>query len=65
VLDDQSLVDEMPLQMEAYVERRPKWMRAIKAAVQLRSLVVVVRVMTVEMARLLNGSERCLKGVWV
>ncbi|KAK3049327.1 hypothetical protein LTS18_012787, partial [Coniosporium uncinatum] len=41
VLDDQSLVDEMPLQMEAYVERRPKWMRAIKAAVQLRSLVVV------------------------
>jgi len=63
VLDDQSLVDEMLLQMEVYVERRPKWMRAIKGAVQLRSLVVVVSVIMVGMALLLNGRERCLKGV--
>jgi len=37
-------------------------MRAVKGTVQLRSLVVVVSVIMVGMARLLNGREKVFEG---
>ena len=35
VLDDQSLLNEKPPQIEVYVEKRPKWMKQVEGAVQL------------------------------
>jgi hypothetical protein len=35
ILDDQSLLNEKPPQIEVYVEKRPKWMKNVEGAVQL------------------------------
>lgn len=42
VLDDQTLLNENPPQIEVFVERRPKWIQKIEGAVQLKGQTEVV-----------------------
>lgn len=42
VLDDQSIVNEKPPQIEVYVERRPDWVKQVEGAVQLNAKYEVV-----------------------
>ena len=42
VLDDQSILNEKPPQIEVYVEKRPKWMGKVEGAVQLNGKYEIV-----------------------
>lgn len=43
VLDDQTVLEETPPQMEVFVERRPKWVSRVEEAVQLNEKYEVVK----------------------